>query len=147
MRAFPIVSQNPSITCNNLADDFPIGASLIVSIGKNAISVPWSVNHQNLEFRQMVKKPERIWRVLNCVIELHPVVVFKLKSVIAVLDKEIPSVLVETVQPDVLKAMLIQPQEASARANRKALRNRQSSGPAVHSRSLSCSHNVCRLRT
>ena len=42
------------------ANALPIGASLIVSIRKNTISVPWSVKHQNLKFRQMVEKPERL---------------------------------------------------------------------------------------
>ena len=57
----------------------------------------------------MLEKAERLWRILNRVIKLHPVIVFKFKSAVTVFDKEIPSVLVETVRSDVLKSMLIQP--------------------------------------
>ena len=98
-----------SLTCNDLANALPIGASLIVSIRENAFSVPWSVKHQNLEFLQMFKESERLWRILNCVIKLHPVIVFKFKSAITVFDKVIPSIFIETVQSGVLKSMLIQP--------------------------------------
>ena len=98
-----------SLTCNDLANAFPIGASLIVSIRKSTFSVPWSVKHQNLKFRQMFEKAERLWRILNCVIKLHPVIVFKFKSAVTVFDKVIPSIFIETVQSGVLKSMLIQP--------------------------------------
>ena len=82
---------------------------MIVSIRKSTFSIPWSVKHQDLKFRQMFEKLERFWRTLNGVIKLHPVIVFKFKRAVAVFDKEIPSVLVETVRSDVLKSMLIQP--------------------------------------
>ena len=42
-----------SFTCNNLANALPIDASLIVSIRKSTFSVPLSVKHQNLKFRQI----------------------------------------------------------------------------------------------
>ena len=98
-----------SLTCNDLANALPVGASLIVSIRKSTLSVPWSVKHQDLKFRQMFEKSERLWRILNCVIKLHPVIVFKFKSAIAVFDKEIPSIFIETVQSSVLKSILIPP--------------------------------------
>jgi hypothetical protein len=57
----------------------------------------------------MFEKSERLWRILNRIIKLHPVIVFKFKGAITLFDKVIPSVLIETVHSDVLKAMLIQP--------------------------------------
>jgi len=57
----------------------------------------------------MFEKFERLWRILNCVIKLHPVIVFKFKRTITVFNKVIPSIFIETVQPGVLKSMLIQP--------------------------------------
>ena len=98
-----------SLTCNNLANALPIGASLIVSIRESTFFIPWSVKHQNFEFRQMFEITERHWRILNCVIKLHLVVVFKFKRVVAVFDKKISSVFIETIKSDVLKSMLIQP--------------------------------------
>ena len=107
--SFIIPQVSFSLTCNNPADAIPIGASLIVSIRKNTFSVPWSVKHQDFKFRQMFEKSERLWRILNCVIKLHPVIVFKFKSTITVFDKVIPSIFIETVQSGVPKSMLIQP--------------------------------------
>ena len=97
-----------SLSCNDPADVLPIGASLIVSVGKNTVSVPRSVKHQDLQFRQMFEISERLWRILNCVIKLHPVIVFQLQRAVAVFDKEIPFIFIETVQPDVPKSVLIQ---------------------------------------
>ena len=94
---------------NNPTNALPIDTSLIVFIRKSTFSVPWPVKHQNLKFWQMFEKTERLWRILNCVIKLHPVIVFQFKRAAAVFDKEIPSVFVETVQSDVLKSMLVQP--------------------------------------
>ena len=98
-----------SLTRNNPANALPVGASLIVSIRKSTFSIPWSVKHQDLKFRQMFEKSERLWRILDCVIKLHPVIVFKFKRAVAVFDKVIPSVFIETVQSGVLKSAPIQP--------------------------------------
>ena len=41
----------------------------------------------------MFEKSERLWRILHCVIELHPVIVFKFKSAATVFVQERLSVL------------------------------------------------------
>lgn len=57
----------------------------------------------------LFEKTERLGRILNGVIKLHPVIVFKFKRAVTVFDKVIPSVFIEAVQSGVLKSVLIQP--------------------------------------
>ena len=57
----------------------------------------------------MVKKLKCPGRIFHSKIELHPVVVFKFKTEFTVFDETVPSVFIETIQPDTLKAMTVKP--------------------------------------
>ena len=57
----------------------------------------------------MLEETERLRRILNRVIKLHPVIVFQFKRAAAVFEKMIPSVFIETVQSDILESVRIQP--------------------------------------
>ena len=57
----------------------------------------------------MIKKREGFGRILHGQIELHAVIIFRLKAEIAVFDKTVPAVFVEAVQLYMLKPVAVQP--------------------------------------